>query len=59
MIADIHLFFKKKKKREILKKQKQKTVKPNINQRAIPGWQSQNERNCPGDRFYQVLLLTN
>ena len=45
------MFFlkKKKKKREITKK-KQKTVKPNINQRAIPVNQSQDERNCPGDQ---------
>ena len=36
-----------------------RSIKPNINQRAIPVWQSQNERNCPGDRFYQVIILTN
>ena len=38
MIAGIHLLFlkeRKNKKREI-KKRKQKTVKPNMNQRAIP-----------------------
>ena len=29
-------------------------VKPNINQRAIPV-----QQNCPGDIFYQVVLLTN
>ena len=36
MIADIATcsFFKKEKKRDIIKKQK--TVKPNINQRGIP-----------------------
>ena len=36
MIADIAtcFFFKKEKKRDIIKKQK--TVKPNINQRGIP-----------------------
>ena len=51
MIADIHVFFKKKEKKERnSKKKKQKTVKPNINQRAIPVKQSQDERNCPGDQ---------
>ena len=34
-------------------------VKPNINQSAIPIQQRQNEANCPGDRIYQVVLLTN
>ena len=32
-------------------------VKPNINQRAIPVKQSQKQRNCPGDRYYQVILF--
>ena len=62
MLADIHLLFLKKKKKKKKKKRKQKlvrSIKPNINQRAIPVYQSQNERNCPGDRFYQVIILTN
>ena len=50
MIADIHVFLKKKEKKERNNKKKQKTVKPNINQRAIPVNQSQDERNCPGDQ---------
>ena len=59
MIADIHVLFFKKKKKGRNNKKKQKMVKPNINQRAISVQQSQNERNCPGERFYQVSLLTN
>ena len=62
-MADIHLFKKKKEKnRDRKKKRKEKTVrsiKPNINQRAIPVQQSQNERNCPGYRFYQVIISNN
>ena len=50
MIADIHVFLKKKEKKERNNKKKQKMVKPNINQRAIPVNQSQDERNCPGDQ---------
>ena len=44
------------------KKEGKKTVrniKPNINQRAIPKKQRKNERNCPGARFYEVIISTN
>ena len=53
---------KKKKKARNKKKRMEKSVKSiklYINQQAIPVQQNQNERNCPGDRFYQVIISTN
>ena len=54
---------KKKRRKKIGEKQRKKrkegtvrSIKLNIIQRAIPAKQSQNERNCPGYRFYQVII---
>ena len=50
---------KNKKGRDKEKKGENRSIKLNINQKAIPVQQRQNERNCPEPRFSQVIISNN
>ena len=50
---------KNKKGRDKEKKGENRSIKLNINQKAIPVQQSQNKRNHPGYRFYQLIVSNN